>query len=40
MTDATDEAGSSISMSWDNLASRAIAAKLRLIPYTETLSLH
>jgi hypothetical protein len=30
---------SSISTSWDNLASRAIAAKLRLIPYTETLSL-
>jgi len=27
------------STSWDNLASRAIAAKLRLIPYAETLSL-
>jgi hypothetical protein len=27
------------STSWDNLASRAVAAKLRLIPYAETLSL-
>jgi hypothetical protein len=31
--------GSSISMSWDNFASRAIKRKLRLIPYTEALSL-
>jgi hypothetical protein len=39
--DAVEAEGSEplYSTSWDNVASRAVAAKLRLIPYAETLSL-